>query len=119
MKRKRPNDASACIIKKGAGMKRIVWLGLSLLALASVSGLRLTAQQSAPEPVLPASAPFKASTTLIPMRDGRQLAADVYVPKEGAKFPAVLVQTPYNKSQLRPAFSGQGRYGADSLFTDT
>jgi putative CocE/NonD family hydrolase len=28
-----------------------------------------------------------------------------------------LVQTPYDKSQMRPAFVGEGRFGADSLFT--
>lgn len=34
----------------------------------------------------------------IPMTDGTQLAADVYVPTSGCPCPTILVQTPYRKS---------------------
>lgn len=51
--------------------------------------------------------------------DGRLLAADVFVPKDGAKRPVVLIQTPYNKELVRPWFSGEGRWGPDLLFTDS
>ncbi|MGE0439974.1 MAG: CocE/NonD family hydrolase [Gemmatimonadales bacterium] len=51
----------------------------------------------------------------IPMRDGVLLAADLYLPKgAGARFPVVLLRTPYNKDTYRgstlPAefFAGQG-----------
>ncbi len=36
----------------------------------------------------------------IPMRDGIKLAADVYVPYGGARWPAVLVRTPYGRKGL-------------------
>jgi len=37
----------------------------------------------------------------IPMRDGKFLAADVYVPSGNTSFPTVLIQTPYNKNAFR------------------
>lgn len=52
---------------------------------------------------------------LIPMRDGVQLAADLYLPRAaGARFPVILLRTPYNRTRyggsIRPAefFAGQG-----------
>jgi predicted acyl esterase len=33
----------------------------------------------------------------IPMRDGKGLAADVYLPPAEGRYPAILIQTPYNK----------------------
>ena len=82
----------------------------------------LLAAQAAPElrgssSFLPADAPFHAVATEIPTRDGQALAADVYLPKKEGRYPTVLVQTPYDKSLMRPAFVGEGRWGADSLFT--
>ncbi len=35
--------------------------------------------------------------TLIPMRDGIQLAADIYRPSAAGKYPVLLQRTPYNK----------------------
>lgn len=35
----------------------------------------------------------------VPMSDGAKLAADLYLPKTGRKFPLVLVRTPYAKAQ--------------------
>lgn len=39
----------------------------------------------------------------IPMRDGKKLAADIYLPDEGAgdQYPVILVQTPYNRLLFR------------------
>ena len=37
----------------------------------------------------------------VPMRDGKSLAADLYVPAGGGPFPTLLLLTPYNKTQLR------------------
>jgi hypothetical protein len=52
---------------------------------------------------------------MIPMRDGVQLAADLYLPKGAAgRFPVIVLRTPYNKDTYRgstgPAefFAGQG-----------
>ncbi|MFY9609617.1 MAG: CocE/NonD family hydrolase [Blastocatellia bacterium] len=101
-------------------LKRRWWL--LLLAFAALSWSRpLSAQPgfaAAPESFLSGSAAFNGQSVQIPMRDGKALAADVYLPKSGGKFPVVLVQTPYNKSLMRPAFEGKGRYGPQSLFTD-
>lgn len=52
------------------------------------------------------------------MRDGQSLAADIYLPKSGGKHPVVLIQTPYNKTPMRSWWQGEGRWGANSLFTD-
>lgn len=40
----------------------------------------------------------------IPVSDGRKLAADIYIPEKGGPFPAILIQTPYNKDLFRPVF---------------
>ncbi len=57
-------------------------LALSALVLAAVtSGCRLAAQ-----PVQ------------IPMRDGKFLAADVYLPASTGHWPTILIQTPYDRS---------------------
>jgi predicted acyl esterase len=34
------------------------------------------------------------------MRDGKHLAADLYLPAKRGRYPAVLIQTPYNKDNL-------------------
>ncbi len=34
---------------------------------------------------------------VVPMRDGVRLAADLFLPKPGGKWPTVLVRTPYNR----------------------
>jgi len=39
----------------------------------------------------------------IPMRDGKSLAADVYLPKAGQSWPTILIQTPYNRLFYRIA----------------
>ncbi len=43
----------------------------------------------------------------IPMRDGKGLAADVWLPKAEGKYPAVLIQTPYNKKNMGAPISGE------------
>src|SRR5262249_39725523 len=53
------------------------------------------------------------------MRDGKLLAADLYPPTGRGRYPAVLIQPPYNKVLMRPWWAGVGQYGKDSLFTDT
>ncbi len=48
----------------------------------------------------------------IPMRDGKDLAADVYLPPKPGRYPAVLIQTPYNKRHLgAPIGTGRGDGG--------
>src|SRR5262245_33886807 len=35
---------------------------------------------------------------LVPMRDGVKLSVDVYLPLARARFPAILIQTPYDNN---------------------
>ncbi len=55
---------------------------------------------------------FQASTTQIPMRDGRYLSADVYLPSTGGPWPVIVIQTPYNKNLFSAQF-------ANDYFEDT
>jgi len=101
-------------------MKKTMWSFVALIAL--VWGAPLAAQQPSTAPAqqsfLPSSASFIGRSVQIPMRDGQSLAADVYLPKGGGKYPVVLIQTPYNKDPMHPWWLGEGRWGANSLFTD-
>ncbi|MDQ7778224.1 MAG: CocE/NonD family hydrolase [Planctomycetota bacterium] len=49
----------------------------------------------------------------IPMRDGKSLAADVYLPPKPGKYPAVLIQTPYNKKNMGAPISGTDSKSGD------
>lgn len=54
---------------------------------------------------LPEKSKFTASEARVPLRDGKRLAADVYLPKSAAgALPTILVQTPYTKQASRAAF---------------
>jgi putative CocE/NonD family hydrolase len=75
-------------------------------ALALVS-LAATAQRSAPDPALVASRNAKEKElesiaiierkVMVPMRDGKKMAADIYRPKDTSKkYPTIFVRTPYN-----------------------
>ena len=48
----------------------------------------------------------------VPMRDGVKLATDLYIPeKAGAKLPAIMIRTPYNRkvrTEVPRMFAGQG-----------
>ena len=85
----------------------------ALLALACLPPV------AADESFLPETSTFRGETALIPMRDGKSLAADIYVPKHAGKYPVVLVQTPYNRKLVRRHWTGEADDGANPLFTDT
>jgi len=57
--------------------------------------------------------PWTAEQTAvaIPMRDKASLAADVFLPPTPGKYPAVVVQTPYDRTLLRAALRGVGDKG--------
>ena len=44
------------------------------------------------------TSPVIENNVLVPMRDGVQLAADIYRPAATGKFPVMLSRTPYNKT---------------------
>jgi uncharacterized protein len=57
---------------------------------------RLVAQRNAMEKELESIAVIDRKV-MIPMRDGKKMAADIYRPKdESEKYPAIFVRTPYN-----------------------
>ncbi len=51
----------------------------------------------------PALAQLNWEVIQIPMRDGKNLIADLYLPNDSDTFPVVLVQTPYGKNFFRTA----------------
>jgi uncharacterized protein len=84
-----------------AGIARSVGHAVVVTALAGMGLFSATAT----------SARTRQSVT-IPMRDGAELAADVYLPGDGA-WPVVLIQTPYGKFRYVASLSGDG--GGDAL----
>lgn len=47
------------------------------------------------------SQPLSPMVASVPMRDGKNLAADVYLPSTCTQCPVILIQTPYNKNLFR------------------
>jgi uncharacterized protein len=45
--------------------------------------------------------PLSPQVVSIPMRDGKNLAADVYLPSGCSQCPVILIQTPYNRTLYR------------------
>ena len=92
----------------------------TLVALLSIS---TTASASTPEIV-------KRLNVKVPMQDGIRLAANIFLPSESGRFPAILVRTPYNKGDdLTPNFrafvdhgyamvveDARGRYESEGVF---
>ena len=39
------------------------------------------------------------SNVMAPMRDGTELAANVFLPRKGGPFPVILIRTPYGKME--------------------
>jgi len=62
--------------------------------------------------LLPASllqGPVNLPDVAIPMRDGKALAADVFLPPKPGKYPCVLIQTPYGKESLGRPIGGESK----------
>jgi len=93
--------------------------GLIFACTSFLSGAPQQSAVASGESFLPESSLFVGIEAGIPLRDSKTLAADLILPKKPGRYPIVLVQTPYNKALTRAWFQGQGRWGADSLFTDT
>ncbi len=58
-----------------------------LIALVCMLGLSLSS-----------SAQLNPQSVSVPMRDGKFLAGDLYLPAGTGKFPVILIMTPYNKN---------------------
>jgi predicted acyl esterase len=64
--------------------------GVTIVILSTLTNACVAQQRPTPTPV----------THMVAMRDGVKLATDVYLPGDGTgKYPAVVVRTPYSKSQ--------------------
>lgn len=50
----------------------------------------------------------------IPMRDGKRLAADLYLPPKAGKYPVVLIQTPYAKRTIGAPIGGEAGEGGET-----
>ncbi len=74
----------------GRSLPRPVLLLILLLQL--LSGL---------QPELRAQLFLSPIDTVVPMRDGQQLAVDLYLPNGPGPFPTILIQTPYNRLAYR------------------
>jgi putative CocE/NonD family hydrolase len=48
----------------------------------------------------------------MPMRDGVELSADIWLPAEEGRFPAILIRTPYLKTTARHRYPEYGHYFA-------
>ncbi len=78
-------------------------ISAAVLAIASIA----SAQRNAPDPALVAARNAKEKElesvaiierkVMVPMRDGKKMAADIYRPKDTSKkYPTIFVRTPYN-----------------------
>ncbi len=45
----------------------------------------------------------KPFTVMVPVRDGKKLAADVFLPSDEGKFPTIFIFTPYSRKRLTAA----------------
>jgi uncharacterized protein len=78
---------------------------LASLLLAAAAG-SLEAQAPAPGSISPERFGVKPARTLkVPMRDGVEIAVDVYLPDTADPVPAILTQTPYDRAN--GAWSGR------------
>lgn len=112
---------------RGSSSMRIAILRAAVL-LALLAGPAGAQEAGSAPPRQDAAAEWKAERTdaWIPMRDGAKLAADVFLPSAPGRYPAVLVQTPYDRTKMRLAFrlgaagapragdgAGQGGFGEE------
>ena len=95
-----------------AGARRSLRLTLSAV-VALLAGLTLClhpALAAEAQPDATAGNVALQSDVMVPMRDGIELATDIYLPAQGGKargvrFPALLMRTPYNKEVRATPFA--------------
>ena len=82
-----------------------IWCRVERVVFLAVCIAIAVSHVSAAENFLPEGSRFTGTETTIPMRDGKHLAADVYLPKSATgPVATVLIQTPYNKNGTREGF---------------
>jgi predicted acyl esterase len=92
-------------------------LAFLVLGLALSTSVRARAGDGVPpRPAPPAAPPLLAwpaeeRDVRIPMRDGASLAANVLRPREPGRYPAIVVQTPYDKNRMGREYGDARRVG--------
>ena len=89
------DTAHVCRRARGAVAAPVMLIASLLLGLDLAAAAEVEPGEAAGNVVL-------QSDVMVAMRDGIQLATDIYLPAQGGKarsgrFPAVLMRTPYNK----------------------
>jgi putative CocE/NonD family hydrolase len=77
---------------------RFVALSVCVPVLCGTVFGRQAAVHSAGRAAASQAPPVIENNVFVPMRDGVLLAADIYRPSTGGKFPVMLCRTPYNKN---------------------
>ncbi|MBI5366769.1 MAG: CocE/NonD family hydrolase [Planctomycetes bacterium] len=81
-------------------------LTLAVLVALGVPAILPLPPASAQDPrPAEARAPAAPTEVAVPMRDGKTLAADLYLPAASGKYPTVLIQTPYGKQRMGAVLS--------------
>ena len=76
--------------------------------IAALIGLPLYAAATA----VPAPPPVNAFDVAVPMRDGVHLSANIFRPAASARYPAILLRTPYGKGDaITPAYQSFVNHG--------
>jgi len=90
-------------MSSNASVRTALSAGLAVLAVLACTDVSAASRRSWPEPKYPVRI---EEDVMVKMRDGIRLATDLYMPVgAGAKLPAVLIRTPYNKAPYRTADS--------------
>ncbi len=68
---------------------------------------------------LSAQSPTAKQTIMVPMKDSKRLATDLYLPTGQSRFPVVLVRTPYNKDGMQGFGMDGVKHGYAVVIQDT
>lgn len=106
-------------MKLGTQLGAIVVVAAALSAPVVVARAVPAFAQDAPvAPVTPSEWAPQQFGVQIPMRDGKSLAADVYLPAKPGRYPAIVIQTPYDRTRHRLALGGgQGGFGGGDVIS--
>ena len=109
---------SARLETRGPRLRRTAPIPGAFLAALALGG-RPAAFPAGAAPAVAREAPVARVYNLpVPMRDGVRLATDVFRPDAPGRFPAVLIRTPYNRSEERKDAFFFARHGYAAVVQD-